>query len=73
MFSVDKKNLVPTMTFCFKADVNMEDKHTLNINKFHLCVKLLLSLTTHQLAWTKLISIKLSWFYNFTFQLFFLV
>ena len=35
-FSVDKIPLVPTMTLRFKAAVNMEDK-------FHVCVKLLLS------------------------------
>ena len=40
-FSVDP--LVPTMTLRFKAAVNMEDKHTLNLDKFHVCVKLLLS------------------------------
>ena len=42
-FSVDKIPLVPTMTLRFKAAVNMEDKHTLNLDKFHVCVKLLLS------------------------------
>ena len=31
------------MTLYFKADVNMEDKQPLNLDKFHLCVKLLLS------------------------------
>ena len=31
------------MTLCFKAALNMEDKHPLNLYKFHLCVKLLLS------------------------------
>ena len=51
------------MTLCFKAVVNMEDKHPLNfhVDKFHLCAKLLLScpyyLTTQQLAWTNLLSI----------------
>ena len=46
MFSVDKNPLGPTMTLCFKAAVNMVDKHPLNmlnLVKFHLCVKLLLS------------------------------
>ena len=43
LFSVDKNPLAPTMTLCFKAAVNMEDKHPLNLDKFHLCVKLLLS------------------------------
>ena len=36
-FSVDKIFLVPTMTICFKAAVNMEDKHTLYLDKFHVC------------------------------------
>ena len=31
------------MTPCFKAAVNMEDKRPLNLDKFYLCVKLLLS------------------------------
>ena len=31
------------LTLCFKAAVNMEDKHPLNLDKFHLCVNLLLS------------------------------
>ena len=31
------------MTLRFKAAVNMEDKHALNLDKLHLCVKLLLS------------------------------
>ena len=44
LFSVDKKiPLVPTMTLCFKTAVNMEDKHPLNLDKLHLCVKLPLS------------------------------
>ena len=30
LFSVDKIPMVPTMTLCFKAAVNMEDKHPLN-------------------------------------------
>ena len=42
-FSVDKIPLVPSMTPRFKAAVNMEDKHTLNLDKFHGCLKLLLS------------------------------
>ena len=42
-FSVDKIPLVPSMTLRFKAAVNMEDKHALNLDKFHVCVKLLLS------------------------------
>ena len=28
------------MTICFKSAVNMEDKHPLNLDEFHLCVKL---------------------------------
>ena len=63
------------MTLCFKAVVNMKDKHPLKLDKFHLCVKLLLScpnyLTTHQQVWTELLSIKLSWFHIFIFQLLF--
>ena len=43
LFSVDKNPLVPTMTLCFKAAVNMVDKHPLNLDKCHLCVKMLLS------------------------------
>ena len=42
-FSVDKIPLVPTKTLRFKAAVNKEDKHALNLDKFHECVKLLLS------------------------------
>ena len=61
------------MTLCFKAVVNMDDKPFLNLDKFQLCVKLLLNcpwyLTLHQLAWTKLLCIKLSWFRILTFQL----
>ena len=43
LFSVDKNPLVPTITPCFKAAVNMDDKHALNLDKLHLCVKLHLS------------------------------
>ena len=43
LFSVDKNPLGPYMTLCFKAAVNMEDEHALNLDKLHLCVKLLLS------------------------------
>ena len=43
LYSVDKIPLVPTMTLRFKAAVNMEDKHTLNLDTFQVCVKLLLS------------------------------
>ena len=67
LFSVDKKTLRHTMTPCFKAVLNMEDIHPSNLNKFQLCVKLLLNL--HQLAWTKLLCVKLSWFRIFIFQL----
>ena len=42
LFSVDKNPLVPSMTRYFKAAVNTEDKHPLNHDKFHVCVKLLL-------------------------------
>ena len=42
LFSVDKNPIGP-MTLCFKAAVNMEDKHALNLDKSHLCVNLLLS------------------------------
>ena len=31
------------MTLCFKAAENIEDKHALNHDTIHLCVKLLLS------------------------------
>ena len=43
LFSVERNSLGPLMTLCFKAVVNMEDKHPLNLDKFHLCVTLLLS------------------------------
>ena len=43
LFSVDKKPIDPTMALCFKAAVNMVDKHPLNFDKFHICVKVLLS------------------------------
>ena len=43
LFTVDKILLVPTMTLCFKAFANMGAKHPLNLDKFHLCVELLLS------------------------------
>ena len=42
-FSVDKIPLVHTMTLRLKAAVTMEDKHTFNLDKFHVSVKLLLS------------------------------
>ena len=35
-FSVVKIPLVPTMTLCIKTVVNLEDKHPLNLNKFHI-------------------------------------
>ena len=42
--SVEKQiPLVPTRTLCIKAVVNMEDKHPLNLDKFHLFVKLFFS------------------------------
>ena len=43
LFSVDKNSLGPYNDPLFKAAVNMEDKLPLNVDKFHLCVKLLLS------------------------------
>ena len=43
LFSVDKNPLGPYNDPLFKAAVNMEDKPPLNLDKFHLCVKLLLS------------------------------
>ena len=43
LFSVDENPLGPYSDPLFKAAVNMEDKLPLNIDKFHLCVKLLLS------------------------------
>ena len=65
------------MALCMKAAVNMEDKYPLNLDKFHLCYKVFQScpqyLTTSQLTWTTLLSIKLAWFHTFTFQLYFLV
>ena len=77
LFLADKNPLGPYNDHLFKAAVNMENKLPLNLDKFHLCVKLLLScpdiLSTYQLAWTKLLSIKLSLFHIFTFQLPFLV
>ena len=42
-FSVDKIPLVPTMTLRFRAAVNIEDKHALNLDKLHVCFKLFLS------------------------------
>ena len=42
-FSVEKITLVPTMTLCIKTVVNMEEKHPLNPNKFHIFVKFFLS------------------------------
>ena len=44
LFSVDKNPVGPYNDPLFKAAVNMEDKLPLNLDKFHLCVKLLLSL-----------------------------
>ena len=41
--SVDKNPIGPCTDPLFKAVVNMEDKLPLNLDKFHLCVKLLLS------------------------------
>ena len=66
-FSVDKIPLVPTMTLRFKAALNMEDKQALNLDKFHVCFKLLLSCPGIYLR-TNLLSIKLSWFHIFYFS-----
>ena len=69
LFSVDKNPLGPYNDHMYQCYC----KYPLNLEKFHICVKLLLScslyLTTHQLAWTKLLCIKLSWFHISTFQL----
>ena len=43
LFSVDKNQIGPHNDPLFKAAVNMEDLLSLNLDKFHLCVKLLLS------------------------------
>ena len=43
LFSLDKNPIGPYSDPLIKAAVNMEDKLPLNIDKFHLCVKLLLS------------------------------
>ena len=51
------------MILCFETVVNMEDKHHLNLDTFHLYIRLCKLYIVHsiQLAWTKLLSIKLSW------------
>ena len=43
LFSVDKNPLGPYNDLLFKAAVIMDDKLPLNLDKFHLCVKPLLS------------------------------
>ena len=43
LFSVDKNPIDPYNGSLFKAAVNMEDKLPLYLDKFYLCVKLLLS------------------------------
>ena len=43
LFSVNKNPIGPYNDPLFKTAVNMEDKLPLNLDKFHLCVKLLLS------------------------------
>ena len=43
MFSVETIPLVPTMDLCINPVANIEDKHPLNLNKFHIFVKLFLS------------------------------
>ena len=42
MFLIGKIPLVPAMIFCIKVVVIMEDRHPLNLDKFHLFVKLFL-------------------------------
>ena len=41
LFSVDKNPLGPYNDPLFQAIANMEDKHPLNLDEFHLCVKLI--------------------------------
>ena len=43
LFSVDKNPIGPYNDPLFQAAVNMVEKHPLNLDKFHLCVKMLLS------------------------------
>ena len=61
MFRVENIPLVPTMTLCINAVVKIEYKHPLNLDKFHLFVKLFLScpkyLTTNQLTRYKIIMV----------------
>ena len=42
MSSVEKIPLVPKLTLCINAIVNIEDKHPLNLDRFHKFVKLFL-------------------------------
>ena len=43
LFSEDKNQIGPYNDPLFKTAVKMEDKLPLNLDKFHLCVKLVLS------------------------------
>ena len=43
LFLVDRNPIGPYNDPLFKAVVNMEDKLPLNLDKLHLCVKLLFS------------------------------
>ena len=43
LFTVDKNPLCPYNDPLFQSYVNMEGKHPLNLDKFHLCLKLHLS------------------------------
>ena len=45
MFSEKKIPFVPAMTLCVIAVVTMEDQHPLNLDKFHLYVKIVLKLS----------------------------
>ena len=42
LFSADKNPIGPYNDPLFKAAVNMEDKLPLNLDNFHLCVKIAL-------------------------------
>ena len=61
------------MTLCFKAAENIEGKHPFISFMCKTALKLPWYLTTQELAWDKILSINLSWFHIFTFQLPFLV
>ena len=67
LFSVEINNNSLYNDLCIKAVINLEDKCPLNLDKFHLWVKVFLScpsyLTTSQLTWIKLLSINIVWFH----------